>query len=74
MKKSAGTLRLPSPDESIGPVTILDGQGRVVRVVPASEFRRAQPDTGGWRDLRRARPLNQRRSTPAADAPELTPR
>lgn len=34
-------VRLPSHDESIGAVTILDGQGRIVRVVPARDFRRA---------------------------------
>ena len=34
-------IRLPSHDEFIGAVTILDGQGRIVRVVPARDFRRA---------------------------------
>jgi hypothetical protein len=33
-------IRLPSHEESIPAITILDGQGRVVRVVPANEFRR----------------------------------
>ena len=33
-------IRLPSHEEPIPAVTILDGQGRVVRVVPAIEFRR----------------------------------
>ncbi len=33
-------IRLPSHDEPISAVTILDGQGRVKRVVPANEFRR----------------------------------
>ena len=32
-----------SGDESIAPVTILDGQGHVVRVVTAVEFRRTHP-------------------------------
>ena len=32
-------IRLPSHDEPISAVTILDGQGRVVRVVPAAQFR-----------------------------------
>jgi hypothetical protein len=36
-----GEIRLPSYDEFIGAVTILDGQGRIVRVVPARDFRRA---------------------------------
>jgi len=33
-------IRLPSHEEAIPAVTILDGQGRVVRVVPGNEFRR----------------------------------
>ena len=33
-------IKLPDHEEAISPVTILDGQGRVVRVVPAQEFRR----------------------------------
>jgi len=33
-------IKLPNHEEAISPVTILDGQGRVVRVVPAQEFRR----------------------------------
>ena len=37
------TVHLPAQDESVGPVTILDGQGRVVRIVPAAEFRRLYP-------------------------------
>ncbi len=36
-------VRLPSGDDSIAPVTILDAAGRVVRVVSAEEFRRARP-------------------------------
>ncbi len=32
-------IRLPSHDEPISAVTILDGHGRVVRVVPAAQFR-----------------------------------
>ena len=32
-------IKLPNHEEAISPVTILDGQGRVVRVVPAQEFR-----------------------------------
>ena len=38
-------VRLPSHEESIAPVTILDGQGNVVRVVPAAEFRRLHPSS-----------------------------
>jgi hypothetical protein len=37
------TVRLPSADESIAPVTILDAQGRVLRVVSAEDFRHARP-------------------------------
>jgi hypothetical protein len=33
-------IRLPNHDEPVSAVTILDGQGRVVRVVPGNEFRR----------------------------------
>jgi len=44
MKKLSGEgttdIKLPDHEEAISPVTILDGQGRVVRVVPAQEFRR----------------------------------
>jgi hypothetical protein len=36
-------VRLPSGDESIAPLTILDDQGHVVRVVSAAEFRRTHP-------------------------------
>jgi hypothetical protein len=36
-------VRLPSGDDSIAPVTILDAEGRVLRVVSAEEFRRARP-------------------------------
>ena len=44
-------VKLPGYEEPIAPVTILDEQGRVVRVVQASEFRRAATTarTGGWR-------------------------
>jgi hypothetical protein len=39
-RSQADEIRLPSDEEPIAAVTILDGQGRVVRVVPACEFRR----------------------------------
>jgi len=35
MTNFSEAVRLPSGDESIAPVTILDAQGRVVRVVSA---------------------------------------
>jgi hypothetical protein len=41
MTSSSETVRLPSGDQPIAPVTILDAQGRVVRVVSAEEFRRS---------------------------------
>ena len=37
----ANAVRLPAHEEPVGPVTILDGQGRVMRIVPAREFRPA---------------------------------
>ena len=49
----ASDVKLPGHEESIAPVTILDEHGRVVRVVQASEFRRAATTrterAGGWR-------------------------
>jgi len=42
MTNFSEAVRLPSGDESIAPVTILDAQGRVVRVVPADQFQRAR--------------------------------
>jgi hypothetical protein len=43
MTTLSDTVRLPSADESIAPVTIFDAQGRVLRVVSAEDFRRARP-------------------------------
>jgi hypothetical protein len=43
MKDSVNAVRLPTGDDSIAPVTILDAQGQVVRVVDADEFRRIHP-------------------------------
>jgi hypothetical protein len=43
MKDSVNAVRLPAGDDSIAPVTILDAQGQVVRVVAADEFRRIHP-------------------------------
>ena len=42
MKASWTVVRLPSGDESVAPVTILDAQGQIVRVVSAEEFRRGR--------------------------------
>lgn len=64
MNDMSGTVRLPTHAESVAPVTILDGQGTVVRVLPAEEFRRLHPigfDLGhargtGRRERRRLEP------------------
>ena len=61
MAQRAGTsdVKLPGHEEPIAPVTILDEQGRVVRVVQASEFRRAATARAGradgWRHAREPR-------------------
>ena len=47
MTTSSDAVWLSSGDESIGPITILDAQGRVLRVVSAEEFRRARPKPSG---------------------------
>jgi len=46
MTSSSETVRLPSGDETIGPVTILDPQGRVLRVVSAEDFQRSRATQG----------------------------
>lgn len=44
MKRSPVPVKLPTDEaEVIAPVTILDAEGRVVRVVPAAEFHRPAP-------------------------------
>jgi len=48
-------IRLPNHDEPASAVTILDSRGRVLRVVPASEFRRGPV-------IRRHPIVNSRRS------------
>ena len=50
-------LRLAANEEGAAPVTILDGLGRVVRIVPAEEFRRIhgvpeRPTADNWRRRR----------------------
>ena len=40
-------VRLPAEEIPVGPITILDGQGRVLRVVAAAEFRRHHPVEAG---------------------------
>jgi len=57
MKSSSGYIRLPEHAETIAPVTILDGQGHVVRVVPETESRRPEPASRGhWRERHRRLP------------------
>lgn len=52
-RAATSDVKLPGHEEPIAPVTILDGEGRVVRVAQASEFRRAAAAragrTAGWR-------------------------
>ncbi len=53
-------VRLPGEEQPIAPVTIFDGEGRVLRVVPAAELRRpARIDPGGigrsWRRAKKSR-------------------
>jgi len=59
MEDISAPVRFPTGDESIAPVTILDSQGHVVRVVAAAEFRRTQPPGAAARNpvvaLRRQR-------------------
>jgi hypothetical protein len=76
MTSLSETVWLPSSDESIGPVTILDAQGRVVRVVSAEEFRRARPTATADRvdDLRPLATLRGKRTprrVSSAAAPAL---
>ena len=59
---SSAGRRPVAEEESAAPVTILDGLGRVIRVVPAEEFRRIhgapeRPKPDMWRRRReRAKP------------------
>jgi hypothetical protein len=50
MKEILEHVRLRSEDEPIAPVTILDAQGRVVRVLAAAEFRMTRPLDGASHD------------------------
>ena len=72
MKRSPSVVRLPGhDDETIAPVTIMDAQGRVVRVVPAAEFPRSAPaGRGHWLERRRRLP----RPPAAGTAPAGVPR
>jgi len=57
MNDTLDPVRLPSCEEGIAPVTILDAHGHVVRIVAASEFRRvaSEPPIPPGHDHRRRR-------------------
>ena len=55
MKTPSDAVRLPSGDDSIAPVRILDAEGRVMRVISADEFRRTHPRDVSGADSRRRR-------------------
>jgi hypothetical protein len=65
MNSSSRVVRLPShDDEAIGPVTIFDAEGHVLRVVPATEFHPpGLIPRGPWHERRR------RHSRPPAASP-----
>ena len=67
MKDIVEPVRLPSSDESIGPVTILDAQGHVVRVVAAAEFRSTPARVGASRRPGGAPPQARWRVTKGGD-------
>ena len=62
MNATQDTVRLPPTEESIAPVTILDANGHVVRVVSATEFREMHPSsaTARFRSTVGRRPLRPR--------------
>jgi hypothetical protein len=62
MNATQDTVRLPSTAESIAPVTILDANGQVVRVVSATEFRELHPSsaTSRFRSTAGRRPRRPR--------------
>lgn len=50
-------VRAPEHEDAIAPVTIYDAEGRVLRIVPATEFHRpAAAPRGHWHERRRAIP------------------
>jgi hypothetical protein len=68
MKDLLATVRLPLREEAIAPVTILDGRGSVVRVVPAAEFRRLHPSSVDSPHARRVGRREQHRAEPVEPA------
>ena len=53
-------VRLPRNEDPIAAVTILDGNGSIIRVIPATEFGQAPP---GSSPPRARRPRPHRRSS-----------
>jgi hypothetical protein len=59
-------VRLAANEEGVSPVTILDALGRVIRIVPAAEFRRSHGSpTRSAMDSGRHRPGGRLRSSDA---------
>ena len=56
MDYGSTSVRFPSDDESVAPVTIFDARGRVVRIVTAAEFRAAHPRATATRPFGAAAP------------------
>jgi len=54
-------IRLPSHGDLIPAVTILDGEGRMVRVVPGDEFRRGRSSAGSLSQAAGAKGKHARR-------------
>ena len=68
MNDFSATVRLPLLEEAIAPITIFDGRGSVVRVVPAAEFRRLHPSSVDSRHARRVGRRERRRAEPVEPA------
>lgn len=68
-----GTVRLPSANDSIAPVRILDTAGRLVCVISAEEFRRTHPtiDTPGSTPTPRHRRLPNRPDPRSVPSPQV---
>jgi hypothetical protein len=64
-----GAVRLPSANESIAPVRILDADGRLVCVVSAEEFRRTHPTI----DTTDSTPTAHHRPPPNGPRPRSVP-
>jgi hypothetical protein len=70
---NATGLTLPVREEGPAPVTIFDASGRVVRIIPADEFRRTHGEIGrALADNRRRRGERHQATEIEPDAPETT--